>query len=289
MLVRRPDRNPRQPAREPYYGPLMTHDFITGNLPYIGQVSPVTSTIMREWHGRYLSGVEGYSGQDPMGNVDIDPAYQSHDLYDLEEQDDVYGSGVFDAPGREATANARTGIFASHYSIPGYVGREQPFTVSEVTDITDDANVVMVPAGGMSFAEVRGQMQYPPALGPSRRPPPLELTPPASDSRMDVYKELQIGKPQPPLNPSAPHLPAPTYHPARQPVHWTRDVPWYPLQRQIPAAPVQRTLGRRYIVQPIDARQALGATNEMSDDTKLIIGAAVAGVLAGVAVELLTR
>lgn len=90
---------------------------------------------MQRWHGRQLKGFGnidesrsltpgGYSGS--VGN---DPKYFTSHLKQLEQSDDVFGSGIFDGVGH-STANADTGIFASAYSLPGYVGREVPYAVS---------------------------------------------------------------------------------------------------------------------------------------------------------------
>ncbi|MCP4248747.1 MAG: hypothetical protein GY778_17020, partial [bacterium] len=122
---------------------------------------------MRAEHGRYLSGL---GGESPSGEVGYDPAYQGQEMYELEHQDDTYGSGIFDPGGRSATANANMGVFASHYSLPGYLAREVPFTVSrDVSDITDDAEVVIVPSGGLTYVESRGKLTRPAVLGPTWR------------------------------------------------------------------------------------------------------------------------
>lgn len=164
------------------------------------------------WHGRYLS---GFGGASLTGGVGYDPSYQGQHIYELEEQDDTYGSGIFDPEGRAGTANPNMGVFASHDSLPGYLAREVPFTVSrDVTDITDDADVVIVPGGGMSYIESRGKLTGPAVLGPTWRPPQIQ---PAGWTRHDQeYAFMNKGDSRGTvLNPGAPVRPPPTYRPER--------------------------------------------------------------------------
>jgi len=87
-----------------------------------------------------------------------DPMYRDTVLQQLEQEEDSFGSGIFDQTGRDATSNADLGVFASNYSLPGYIAREVPFTVSrEIQDITDDAAVVTVPGGGLTYIERGGK------------------------------------------------------------------------------------------------------------------------------------
>lgn len=262
---------PRDPAMEAYYGRVKTNDFIVGNLPFIGQAAPLVRERMRAAHGRYLSGVEGFSGDSVDGAVGTDPAYESEALDELESQDDVFGSGIFDQAGRGPTANSSTGVFASHYALPGFVAREVPFTVSkDITDVTDNADVVMVPGGGMTFAEVRGQM-VPPSrrLGEPRRGTGLRVSGPTA--RAQVYKSLEGAEAYPP-------------RPAFVPQYASRPLPSYPVQRQMAFTRGERRLPMAPIVDPKDATMAIGAEDSEASPGKmafwgLVLGAAVGGVV----------
>ncbi len=107
-----------------------------------------------------------------------DPMYRDNLLQQLEAEEDSSGSGIFDGDGRQATSNANMGVFSSNYSLPGYVSREVPFTVSrEVQDITDDAAVVTIPAGGLNYIERGGK-----AAGAKIQP-----APPTSHDQVYAY------------------------------------------------------------------------------------------------------
>ncbi len=217
--------NPRQPAREPYYGPMYARSFVDRNLALLGQVNPIVKERFRMEHGRYLS---GFGSASPSGATGYDPAYQDQHVYELEGQDDVYGSGIFDPKGRAGTANPTMGVFASHDSLPGYIAREVPFTVSrDVTDITDGAGVVIVPGGGMSYIESRGKLEGPAVLGPTWRPPQIQ---PAGYTSFDqVYAFMnKPGQEGTVLNPNAPVRPPPLYRPARTSPDEVLGVPMSP-------------------------------------------------------------
>lgn len=271
--------DPRQSAVEPYYGNTVPSDYISRNLPLIGQVNPSVRERMKRSHGRYLS---GFGSDDFVGPSGADPAYQDRGLQELENQDDVYGSGIFDTEGSAGTANADTGVFASHYSVPGYIGRETPFAVSnEVTDITDNADVVYVPGGGMSFVEFRGQLRRPPILGPTPRQPYPRVSP--AQGRMSVYKQLYgMGQNPAPLNANAPNLPMPQYKPPRNPMHWSREVPFANQQRRLPMSSVQNRLPRRMIVQPKDPSIAIRGMGQNDKEPASKTTLAVAGIMLGI-------
>lgn len=260
------------PAMEPYYGRAKTNDFIVGNLPFVGQAAPLVRERMRSYHGRYMSGVEGFSGDSVDGAVGTDPAYENEALDELEGQDDVFGSGIFDQAGRGPTANSSMGVFASHYALPGFVAREVPFTVSkDITDITDNADVVMVPGGGMTFAEVRGQM-VPPSrrLGEPRRGNGLRVSGPTP--RAQVYKSLEgLGDTYPgrPLSPQQ---------------YWEKPVQEYPVQSTMPFQTSERRIAPRSIVSPNDPTMAIGASETEASPGKMalwgvLLGAAIGGVV----------
>jgi hypothetical protein len=264
--------NSRDPAMEAYYGRPKTNDFIVGNLPFIGQAAPLVRERMRAAHGRYLSGVEGFSGDSVDGGTGTDPVYESEALDELENQDDVFGSGIFDKPGRGPTANQSMGVFASHYGLPGFVAREVPFTVSkDITDITDNADVVMVPGGGMTFAEVRGVMREPSRrMGEPVRGSGLRVSGPTT--RGQVYKSLEGTDNYPD-------------RPVSSPQYWERQVPSSTGQSMVPFQRRERVMGRQSIVNPRDASIAIGASDgEPMSAGKMalwgvILGAAVGGVV----------
>lgn len=183
--------SPRTPAHQLYYGRLYARDYFDRNLAHIISSNPQTVATMRKRYGRYLA---GFSGEDMSGQVGYDPAYQGRHVYDLEKEDDTFGSGIFDPKGRGGTTNTNLGIFAGHYSLPGYAARDVPFTVSkDVTDITDDADVVSVPSGGMSYVEDRGRLVGAAPPGPTWRP---AIQPPGWTRYDQPYVDMQ-GKPVP--------------------------------------------------------------------------------------------
>lgn len=164
--------NPRTPANQLYYGPLYARSYFDRNLAHIGGSNPKVVTDMRQIYGRFLSGL---GSEDMSGATGYDPSYQGSHIYDLEKEDDTFGSGIFDPGGRGGTANPNMGVFASHYSLPGYIARDIPFNVQhDVTDITDGAAVVSIPAGGLLAVADNGRVNrqarspatWRPAIGP---------------------------------------------------------------------------------------------------------------------------
>jgi hypothetical protein len=128
-------------------------------------------------HGR-LAGF----GNDAQENIGNEPPRSDANKWselavsELERDDDVFGSGIFDRPGR-MTSNVGDGVFASDYSLPGYVAREVPYAVSrDVTDVASGGEVVYIPGGGFYHVEQGGSIQPSAVLGPTARPP--MLTPP---------------------------------------------------------------------------------------------------------------
>lgn len=200
----------------------------------------------------------GYGNETPSGERGIDPRYQSDELNELESQDDTFGSGIFDPGGRAATANTNMGVFASHYSLPGYAAREVPFTVSrDVTDITDNAEVVVVPGGGMVYVEEHGKLQRPAILGPTWSPQAIQ--PAGCTARDQVYAFMtRPGEPpRPPLNPNAPVVAPPTYHPQRDNKYWIEAVPGRPQPCDLARRPASHLVPRRYTVDPLERGMAI--------------------------------
>lgn len=246
----------------------------------------------------------GYGSETLSGARGYDPRYQDDGLNELESQDDTFGSGIFDPASRPATANTNMGVFASHYSLPGYAAREVPFTVSrDITDITDDAEVVMVPGGGMIYAEDRGKLVRPAILGPTWRPPSLEPAGNTCHDQVYAFMTRPGQTPPPPLNARAPVLPPPTYHPARDDKYWLRPVLERPVQCNLARAPQAGSVPRTMTVEPREHPQAIrrrpcpppsgyGARRRMAalgdeDKAPASLGQlAVAGVLLGAAAGL---
>lgn len=145
--------------RQPYTGSTVDKDPISSRLAWIGQDNPYTVGKYQQWHGRYLQGLDGVEGLGSM-NVNEGDAEFEHDdiLASMEGDDDVYGSGIFDRPGRADTIHSTLGVFADHPSLPGYIGREVQFAVNpNIHDVANGADVVAVPGGGMAYVERNGR------------------------------------------------------------------------------------------------------------------------------------
>lgn len=174
-------------------------------------------------------------GESLTGAVGYDPRYQGQEVYDLEKEDDTFGSGIFDPKGRGGTSNPNMGVFASHNSLPGYIARDVPFTVQDdVTDITDNAAVVSVPGGGMFYVEKNGHLGRAAVMGPTWRPPQIE---PAGHTRHDqVYAFMnRPGQHGHDLFPGAPtRYQPPLMRPARTSQRHSYPVPGEPAARQVP-------------------------------------------------------
>ncbi len=162
---------------------LPTKDPITKWLYKIGQVAPSKERTWAMQHGRYLAGL-GSNATQPASAAKEDDYSLS-----LELDDDVYGSGIFDPSGRVPTVHKDLGVFADHPSLPGYIEREVQFSVSkDISDITSGADVVVVPAGGMTYQE---QNRFPVPFdqtGPTPCPPQVAFAP--ASAREDVYAAL---------------------------------------------------------------------------------------------------
>ncbi len=154
--------HPSLAARQVYPGELTNKDPISSVLARTGQESRITRDHYAMTHGRSYSGFgTDVSLNDPFpGNPNVgDLEYADNEAMDaMEAEDDVAGSGIFDQPGRRSTIHSTLGVFADHPSLPGYAAREQPFAVSQdVTDPIHHADVVYLPAGGMTYVERGGR------------------------------------------------------------------------------------------------------------------------------------
>lgn len=200
----------------------------------------------------------GYGSETPTGERGIDPRYQSDELNELESQDDTFGSGIFDPGGRAATANTNMGVFASHYSLPGYAAREVPFTVSrDVTDITDNAEVVVVPGGGMVYVEERGKLTRPAILGPTWSPKAIQPAGVTGRDQVYAFMSRPSDPYRPPLNPDAPVVNPPTYHPTRDNKYWIHAVPGRPQPCDLSRRPHAHLVPKRSDVVPIEHGMAI--------------------------------
>lgn len=144
------------PSNQPYTGKLDNPDPVSRDLALTGQLNPVSARELAAEHGRFLSGL----GADSMD--DTEKQFSTHaDVMDMEAQDDVLGSGIFDPFRRPPTVNPQMGVFESRASLPGYHARETPFMVNhEITDIANGAEVVGIPSGGLNYVEHGKAMPY---------------------------------------------------------------------------------------------------------------------------------
>lgn len=164
------------PSRQPYVGVVVDNSPILTNaqLPYVGQLGPAAAARMDQWHGRRLAGlgatvstVDAQQVATPVSSAsqpNDEPDWADSSMRELEDEDDVVGSGIFDAAGR-ATVQADMGVFADHPSIPGFIDRNPPFTMNyEVLDVVTGGPTVEVPGGGMSYVERGGRPAPVPTL-----------------------------------------------------------------------------------------------------------------------------
>lgn len=234
-----------------------TRDIYTMNLYRLGQTGPRATDAWRAAHGRHLAGLgasmNGFAGENET-QAPWDPDYRSDSMREMEKEDDVYGSGIFDTYGREPTVNPDLGLFADHPSLPGYIDREVAFAVSkDIFDITSGAQVVTVPAGGMTYQERGGLPQPFTVRGQIPRPPPRAIPP---MTNMDQpYVGLAPGRQQSPpvrregiFQPLPGPAPAPRYPAPQVPqLVQGRPIP----DNRVPMFPVGREVGFQTTVNPV--------------------------------------
>ena len=164
---------PRYPHYEtqPYTGTLVDDSPIVTNamLPFVGQLGPAAADDYTYTHGRRLAGLGNamFPGEQPLPHG-ADPSklpdaenWSDASLVDLEDQDDVVGSGVFDpgGPRGRETVNPDMGVFSTNPSIPGFIHRNPPYTVNtEVLDITNGGPTIEVAGGGLFYVERDGRL-----------------------------------------------------------------------------------------------------------------------------------
>lgn len=156
------------PSNQPYTGSLDNPDPMSRSLALLGQESPALAQQHAAEHGRFLSGMGAAEPPKSPAKAALPPAQRDQDdvadyadVVDMEAQDDVLGSGIFDPSGRPATVNPDLGVFEARYSLPGYHAREVPFTVNhEIRDISSGADVVGIPSGGLNYVEHGNALPY---------------------------------------------------------------------------------------------------------------------------------
>lgn len=277
---------PTIPSRMPYLRPEgsrgdPTRDMFTVVQYKIGQVGPAAEDGWKMAHGRYLAGLSGENEtQQPWAPEEREPAGSDDHLRDLEREDDVYGSGIFDAYGRPGTINPNLGCFADHPSLPGYVDREVLYHVhKDIADITNGADVVVVAPGGMTYQERGGRPVDYDGRGTAPCRPDYRPAPPTGQD--DVYVSLDpvLKRPTPRLPPSrgpvfvplpkarpAPRQPPSTRSPSGTPTRFSpipfattgREVPLTstvdPTRAMVPPPPSERVYGTPFSTVPPSMR-----------------------------------
>jgi hypothetical protein len=268
--------HPSALARQPYTGELVNKDPISSVLARTGQINPIVRDRFMQMHGRHYSGFgTDVSLNDPFpGNANAgDIEYADNEAMDaMETEDDVAGSGIFDAPGRRSTIHSTLGVFADHPSLPGYAAREQPFAVSkDVTDPIHGADVVYLPAGGMTYVEREGR--YADYLDREQSvPPPAVLFPtdlPPGTVPEPGSSELPLAPVDLPPAPDAAPPAAAGYGAYSQMFQPTRPANRLPV---------------RSIVTPLQLRQSVGADAPASPSWGTYL---MAGGIVGVAAAIL--
>ncbi len=181
-----PFQYPANYAEQRYYGPMWDEDPISKNLWQTGSLNPTRRLRELQFHGRALTGVPMNGLGGPTYRVGGDSKYNDSDATKArEEMDDVYGSGIFDEGGRGPTVNPELGIFGDNPSIPGFIGREVQFAVSTEVADANGRPIVVVPGGGLFYAEQRGKPVDPQIRGPV--PPKPPWAPSVPTGRMQPY------------------------------------------------------------------------------------------------------
>lgn len=249
------------PSNQIYTGELNNNDPVSQELALLGQLNPVYSRRFAAQQGRFLSGF----GDSTMQNEE---QISDHaDVSDMEAQDDVLGSGVFDPFRRPATVNNDLGVFGANYSIPGNHAREVPFTVNhEITDITSGAEIVGIPSGGLNYVEHGNALPY---LDPTNRYEPYakpgvggkgwdpdSVLAPAETYDLAPRQPTSRGGARIPFRESAdlglrrPEMTAIPGRPARQPMFETSAIPAWPASQLAPMHPADRKVSQTPTVSP---------------------------------------
>lgn len=202
---------------------FIPHDLVSVNNGNRGETSDMVKDHLNSQYGRQLAGLgrADYAGDDD---------FQDGQLDELEGQDDVVGSGIFDEAGDNATVHKDMGVFQDHPNLPGYIAREVQFEPNEdIESLPAGAQVVSVPAGGMTWG---GRLESPGACAPAQpyrkgsqiAPPPSGIVPVKSSAppavmmqpaRVAPVATTTVGA----LMPRGPRpMPQPTWQQAQRPV-----------------------------------------------------------------------
>lgn len=250
------------PSNQPYTGQVENPDPISRNLALLGQVNPAVSNEYAATHGRFLSGL----GADSMDDK-TEKQFDDHaDVTGMEGQDDVVGSGIFDPFRRPATVNQDMGVFEARYSIPGNHAREVPFTVNhEIRDISNGADVVGIPSGGLNYVEHGDAMPY---LDPTNQYEPY-ARPGVSSKSWDAdsvlapaEKQMAPASPDPRGGQPIPLVADPRLlarqgamrvpgRPARQPMFQTHEIGERPSSALVPMRNAPQRMPRTPAVNPV--------------------------------------
>lgn len=155
---------PRYPiaSRQPYTGQPVDHSPILTNaqLPYVGQLGPAAAETIASTHGRQLAGFGDsvVPSDDDPAHFNDEPDWHDQSMRAMEDEDDVVGSGVFDAEGR-TTVHDDMGVFRDHPSVPGFIARNPPYRLNhEVRDVVNGGPTVEVSGGGLFYVERDGRL-----------------------------------------------------------------------------------------------------------------------------------
>lgn len=113
---------------------------------YSSSTAPVYQNRINRMHGRYLAGTD-VAVQDEAA----EPAAAQNELEYYAAMDDVQGDGIFDPPGTHPNIHPDAGVFAARFSLPGYHAREEPYSMTEVLDVTTGRPIRAVPNGAVSM------------------------------------------------------------------------------------------------------------------------------------------
>jgi len=142
---------------EPIYPVYPSQPYTGGTLPTMVEAGPPDTRYSSGTAPTYEAGIMSMYGRNLAGTGEAvqdensEPAWASNELNFYARPDDVQGSGIFDPPGTHPNIHPDAGVFATHFSLPGYHARERPFSETEVLDATTGRPVRAVPSGAVAF------------------------------------------------------------------------------------------------------------------------------------------